>query len=194
MKNLTKITQYRPISLNNVVSKIASKVLANQLKIFIPHIISKNQSAFMTKRLITNNVLVAFETMYHISQKKGKVGEMALKLDMSKAYDRIEWECLENIMLKMGFHRQWMDLMMPCVCLVSYSIKFNGKPQGIIHPTRGLRQGNPLSPHLFLFCAEGLSALIRQAIECGAIKRIVACARGPAISHLFFADDNLIFC
>ena len=91
VKNPTKITQYKPISLSNIVSRIASKVLANRLKTFIPHIISENQSAFMTKRLITNNVLKAFENMHHISQKKnGKVGEMALKLDMSKAYDWVE--------------------------------------------------------------------------------------------------------
>ena len=105
MKNLTKITQYRPISLNNVVFRITSKVLANRLKTFLLHIISENQSAFMTKRLITDNFLVTFETMHHISQKKkGKVGEITLKLDMSKAYDRVEWKCLENIMLKTVFH------------------------------------------------------------------------------------------
>ena len=91
VKNPTKITQYKPISLSNIVSRIASKVLANRLKTFLPHIISENQSAFMTKCLITNNVLKAFENMHHISQKKnGKVGEMALKLDMSKAYDWVE--------------------------------------------------------------------------------------------------------
>ena len=194
MKNPTKITQYKPISLSNIVSRIASKVLANRLKTFLPHIISENQSAFMTKRLITNNVLKAFENMHHISQKKnGKVGEMALKLDMSKAYDWVEWECLENIMLKMGFHRQWVDLMVRFFHSVGYSIKFNSKPWGVIHPTKGLHLGDPLLPHLFLSCAESLSVLIRQAVECGAIKGIAACATGPAISHLFFVDDSLIF-
>ena len=111
----------------------------------------------MTKHLITDNVSVAFETMHHISQKKNeKVGEMTLKLDMSKAYDQVEWQCLENIVLKIVFHRQWADLMMWCVCSVNYSIKFNGKPRGVIHPTRGLSQRDHLSPYLFLFCAEEL--------------------------------------
>ena len=88
IKNLTKITQFSPISLSNVISRIASKVLANRLKRLFPKIISENQSVFLSEYLITNNVLVAFETMHHIIQKRArKVGEMAIKLDMSKAYD-----------------------------------------------------------------------------------------------------------
>ena len=89
IKNPTKITQFYPISLSNVIPRIASKVLANRLKCLFPKIISENQSVFLSEYLITNNVLVAFETMHHIIQKRArKVGEMAIKLDMSKAYDR----------------------------------------------------------------------------------------------------------
>ena len=77
----------------------------------------------MAERLITDNVLVASETMYHISQKrKGKVGEMALKLDMSKAYDRVEWGCLDRIMQKMGFSEKWVALVMQCLSTVTYAI------------------------------------------------------------------------
>ena len=92
IKSPKKITEYRPISLSNVVSRIASKVLANRLKVVLPTTISENQSAFMANGHIIDNILVAFEVMNHISQKRGGlVGEMALKLDMSKAYDRVEW-------------------------------------------------------------------------------------------------------
>lgn len=91
VKNPKKITEYWPISWSNVVSRIASKCVANRLKVILPTIISENQSAFMANRLIIDNVLVAFEVINHISQRKGGLkGEMALKLDMSKAYDRVE--------------------------------------------------------------------------------------------------------
>ena len=103
--NPQKVTDYRPISLTNVLSRIVSKVLANRLKKILPHIISMSQSAFLPDRLITDNVLVAFETMHCINQRrKGKEGLMAIKLDMSKAFDRVEWPCLERIMTRLGFH------------------------------------------------------------------------------------------
>ena len=96
-KNPTKVSEYRPISLSNVIYKLASKVLTNRLKSLIPALITENQSAFLSKRLITDNVFVAFEVMNIISQKKiGKTGSMALKLDMSKDFDRVEWICLEK--------------------------------------------------------------------------------------------------
>ena len=104
VKNPIKITQHRPISLSNVISRLASKILTNKLKCFLPDIVSENQSAFMSSRLITDNVLVSFETMYYLNNKRnGQQGEMTLKLNMSKAFDRVKWGCLKDIMLKMGF-------------------------------------------------------------------------------------------
>ena len=80
------------------------------------------------------------------------MGEMALKLDMSKAHDRVEWTCFDKIMEKLGFHQRWRDLMNQCITLVSYSNRINGKPRGHIIPTRGLHQGDPLSPYLLFLC------------------------------------------
>jgi len=97
-------------------------------------------------------------------------------------------------MLKMGFHVKWVDIMMRCIRSVSYSIKINGRPQGHITPTRGLRQGDPLLPYLFLICAEGLFAMLKKTVANGQMKGVAACSRAPRISHLFFADDSLIFC
>ena len=98
------ITEYRPISLGNVVSRIILKVLSNQMKPILPNIISDYQSAFVLGKLITDNTTVAFEMLHRVrNRRRGKVGHMAVKLYVSKAYDRVEWEFLEKIMLRIGF-------------------------------------------------------------------------------------------
>ena len=129
--------------------------------------------------------------MHLINQKKfGIVGEMALKLDMSKAYDRVEWTCLESIMRKMGVHQKMIEVIMRCITTVTYSIRINGQTRGRIVPSRGLRQGDPLSPYLFLFCAEGLSALLRRAAERQNIHGVAVCQRAqefPICSLLMIA-------
>ena len=194
-KSPKRVIEFRPISLCNVIYKLASKTLANRLKNILPAIISDTQSTFVNGRLITDNVLVVFEMMHHINLKKtGTTREMALKLDISKAYDRVEWARLEKIMEKLGFHSRWRRLMMQCISSVTYDVRINGKPSGHIIPTRGLRQGDPLSPYLFLLCAEGLSALIKKASADGLLEGISVSRGGPCLSHLFFVDDSLIFC
>lgn len=152
------------------------------------------QSAFVNGRLITDNVLVDFEMMHHINLKKtGATRKMALKLDMSKAYDRVEWACLDKIIEKLGFHSSWRSLMMQCISSITYAIHINGKPSSHITPTKGLHQGDPLSPYLFLLCAEGLSTLIKKATADGLLEGISVSKGGPCLSHLFFTDDSLIF-
>ena len=122
------------------------------------------------------------------------MGEMAIKLDISKAYDRVKCTCLEKIMKNLGFDVKWQKLIMQCVTTVSYAIKINGCPRGHIIPSRDIRQEDPLSPYLFLLCTEGLSALIKTSVCNGSMEGIAICHGGPKLSHLFFADDSLIFC
>ena len=133
------MSDFRSISLCNVLYKLFSKVLANRLKKFLPSIITEHQSVFAKDRLITDNILVAFETLHCMKNySSGSSGYMALKLDMSKAYDRVEWSFLEQLMRKMGFCDRWIDLIMVCVRTVTYSILVNGEPKGLITPSRGL--------------------------------------------------------
>ena len=112
--------EFRPISLSNICYKLISKVLANQLKLIHPQIISENQSAFISERLITNNVLVTFELMHYLDHKKqGKESFMAVKLDMSKAYDRVEWVFVEKVMRQLGFHGKWIEWALKCITTIS---------------------------------------------------------------------------
>lgn len=144
------------------------------------------QSAFVPGRLITDNVIAAFEINHwmHI-RKQGKMGYSALKMDMSKAYDRVSWEFIRGIMLKMGFVSKWIDWVLLCMSTVKYSFLMSGREVGPIILKRGLRQGDPISPYLFLLCAEGLSALIQRKQEMGCLHGCKIARQAPAITHLF---------
>ena len=149
----------------------------------------------MSDRLIIDNILVAFETLHHLKNKrKGKEWLMALKLDISKAYDKVEWVFLEKLMEKLGFANRWISLINSCIRSVSFSILVNGEPHGHFTPNRGRHQGDPLSHYLFLLCAEWLHSLIQQAELVGTIKGVSLCNAGTKVSHLFFADDSVLFC
>ena len=144
IKSPEKIIDYRPISLCNVIYKIISKVLENRLKQILPHLIATMQSAFVHSRLITDNFLVAYESLHAMHcRKKDRRGSLALKLDVSKAYDRVEWAFLKGIMTKLGFPEVRIERVMCCVSTLSFSIRINGKSYSHIIPSRGLCQGDP---------------------------------------------------
>lgn len=194
-KNPVELGELRPISLCNVLMKVVTKVLANRLKGMLDVVVSDTQSAFIPGRLISDNIMVAYEVMHYLKRKKvGKDGYMALKLDMSKAYDRMEWEFLKAILRKMGFSQWWVHLVLQCVSTVSYNIVHGEHNMGPINPSRGIRQGDPLSPYLFIICAEGLSSVIKEFESKKWIKGVSICRRAPVISHMLFADDSYLFC
>ena len=117
----------------------------------------------------------------------------ALKLDMMKAYDRVEWAYLRAIMLKLGFTERWVDIVMSMVTSVKFSVMFNGRKLEEFQPSRGIRQGDPISPYLFLIAAEGLSCLLKSRSESSNLEGLQVAPLAPPVSHLLFADDSLLF-
>ncbi|CAN6707535.1 unnamed protein product [Malus baccata var. baccata] len=165
--NPVSVSHVRPISLCNYSYKVLSKVLANRLKILLPQIISATQNAFVAGRQIQDNIGITHEV--------------------------VEWDFLEATMEKMGFCSQWRKLIMGCVTSVKFAVILNGHPGNKFAPSRGLRQGDPLSPYLFLLIGEVLSRLIQDAVEKKSLDGIKLGITGSVLSHIFFADDMLIF-
>lgn len=193
--NPNKMTDLRPISLCSVSYKIISKILCARLKTFLPEIVSDAQGAFVSGRLISDNIRIANE-MVHALRTNPNCDEdfIAIKTDMSKAYDRVEWNFLKELFLRLGFDRKWIQWIMVCVRSVTYSVLLNGNLYGFIKPERGLRQGDPLSPFLFILCAEVLIHIMNTAERDGHISGLHLTQSFPSVQHLLFADDSLFLC
>lgn len=141
-----ELVDFRPISLCNVAYKIVSKLLSKRLKMIMPWIITETQAAFVEDRLISDNILVAHELLHALNSNNSCYREyIAVKTDLSKAFDRVEWSFLKTAMQSLGFSDQWCSLIMECVTTVQYQMLINGSPYGDIKPTREIRQGDPLS-------------------------------------------------
>jgi hypothetical protein len=191
--NPNLVHHFRPISLTNFNYKIISKILSNRFKPILQNIISPNQSAFLKGRSIHDNTILAHEMFHSMKQKKGNGGYMALKLDMEKAFDSMELEFLLKVLDLLGFHPTWVQWICQCITTSSFSILLDGAPYGKFFPSRGLWQGDPLSPFLFIVGSEILSRLIEKEENLGLLHGIKMASSCPSMSHLLFADDVLIF-
>ena len=160
--------RFRPIALCNVVYNIISKVVANRLRPLLPSLVSGEQSGYVEGRKILNNIIQAHEVVHFLTSKR-KDG-MIMQLDIAKAYDKLNWNYIRKVLLAFGFDHNWIRWVMALVTSPSFSILVNGSPLETFIPSTGLRQGDPLSPFLFILMMEGLGRSIKRAKEVGKVK------------------------
>nr|CAN64640.1 hypothetical protein VITISV_033931 [Vitis vinifera] len=186
---------FRLISLLGGLYKLMAKVLANRLKRVLNKVVAPTQNAFVMGRPILDASLIANEVIDSWQKRKEK--GLICKLDIEKAYDSINWQFLLKTLHKMGFGSKWLGWMWSCISFAKFSVLVNGVPAGFFPSSKGLRQGDPLSPYLFVLGIEVLDALIRRAVAGGYLS---GCSiqgdrrHNLKISHLFFADDTIVFC
>ncbi|XP_061376295.1 uncharacterized protein LOC133318322, partial [Gastrolobium bilobum] len=193
MERRVMIKDFRPISLCNVIYKTVTKIVANRLKLQMDKLVMPNQCSFIRGRQGTDNVIIAQELIHSMRKKRGSKGWMAIKVDLEKSYDRISWNFLQDTLYDVGLPENLIRLIMLCVSSCTMNVLWNGACTKEFRPTRGLRQGDPLSPYLFVLCMERLAHLISQAVDHRRWKPVRIKRGAPQISHLFFADDLLLF-
>ncbi|KAL5579576.1 hypothetical protein UlMin_012018 [Ulmus minor] len=189
IKHPTTINHYRPIAVCNVIYKAISKLLADRLRPFLSSLICPTQNAFVPGRSIHDNSVLIQEVIHAMKKKKGTKGWMGMKIDIQKAYDRLSWQFLEAVLKAFGFHPKWIQWIVTCCSTPKMTLMLNGAPIRSFFPKRGLRQGDPLSPYLFILCMEVLSRLINKKVADGLISGFKISRHSPALHHLFFADD-----
>ena len=166
----------------------------NRLKPLKNSLIAPYQNAFIKGRNITNNILIAHEILDALRKKKGRQACFGvLKIDMSKAYDKVDWTFLKAVLIVMKFKDRWIQWITECVTSVSYTLLVNGNFTSSFKPFQGLRQGDPLSPYLFPFCANILSIALLQAENQKQLQGVKIGRNGLSFTHLLFADDSLLF-
>lgn len=186
-----EMKDYRPISCCNVLYKVISKLLANRLKRILPKCITWNQSAFIKERLLMENVLLATEIVkdYH---KTDISPRCAMMIDISKAFDSVQWTFLVNTLKALGLPDRFIHWISLCITTASFSVQVNGELAGYFQSKRGLRQGCSLSPYLFVVCMNVLSRMLDDAAARGRFGFHPKC-KNINLTHLCFADDLMIF-
>ncbi|KAJ9539315.1 hypothetical protein OSB04_032048 [Centaurea solstitialis] len=183
------LCDYRPVSLIGSFYKVIAKAMANRLKLVIDHVIGKEQTGFLKGRSILEGPLIISEVISWAKFAKRK--DFVFKVDFDKAFDSVSWEYLDEVMEQMRFGQKWRRWIKECLSSASVSVLINGSPSSEFHMKRGVRQGDPMAPFLFLIAAEGLSIALKEARQVGVFHGIKLPNGGPEVSHLLYADDAL---
>uniref|UniRef100_A0A803QCI3 Reverse transcriptase domain-containing protein n=1 Tax=Cannabis sativa TaxID=3483 RepID=A0A803QCI3_CANSA len=186
-QNPKRPNNFRPISLCNVMYKVISKIVANRIKPILPSLICPTQAAFILGKNIQDNNVIVQEIIHSFNRKKGKEGYFAIKIDLVKAYDRLSWKFIDHVLACFGFPQKFCHWVSQCISTTTLNICLNGVQVGKIMPSCGIRQGDPLSPYLFICAAEVSSRLLEEALGKGNIQGIQLSRGGPILSHIFFA-------
>lgn len=186
-----KLSEFRPISLCNIVYKIISKMIGSRLKLITPLAVQRNQVGFITGRLLCENVLLASELVADFN-KPGEISRGCLQIDITKAYDNVDWKFVLNILEAFELPEVFITWIRSCVTSPHYSVALNGELVGFFPGEKGLRQGDPISSSLFVLAMDILSKSLDRAAR-NAVFGIHPCCSYPLITHLCFADDMLIF-
>ncbi|KAL4291711.1 hypothetical protein GQ457_14G003420 [Hibiscus cannabinus] len=173
------ISQFRPISLCNVIYKIITKLLVCRLRPYLPGWIKDTQASFVPGRQIQDNIIIAQEVMHSMRFKSGRTAWMTIKVDLEKAYDRLEWDYIEETLHAAGLPELIIDRIMYCVRSVTTQVAWNGELSNSFRPSRGIRQGDPLSPYLFVLCMDRFSQAINSSVLAGEWHPIRLARDGP---------------
>ncbi|XP_020973015.1 uncharacterized protein LOC110269490 [Arachis ipaensis] len=187
-----EIKDFRSISMVGCVYKVISKVLVRRMRTVMPGLVGETQSVFVKGRKIYDGALIACETVQWLKTRKKKAA--IIKLDFQKVYDRVRWSFVDIVLQKMGFGQRWRNWMKECVSSATMSVLVNGSPSKPFKMERGLRQGDPLSPLLFVLVVDVLHRMLGEAVHNGRIAPLMVGRDHIELSHLQFADDTLLFC